>query len=210
MNLRGVFVFFTVLTLSAVLCIGAETVTKTDNALLPYLSLPISVYILDDRNGELSSTRTTEQLLEVFQNVNEIWLQAGIKFEIKYIGRIELPTDVLKELVNGNYNPFLKAMNRDFRISTPSLFNAFYASSIGLVNGIAARSNMFFVTDFPSVRHERVTAHEIGHLLGLGHAHRDTARLMYSGTNGTILTEEEIKTARNNAKHKLNTTYHQD
>ena len=207
MNLCGVFVFFTVLTLSAVLCIGAETVTKTDNALLPYLSLPISVYILDDRNGELSSTRTTEQLLEVFQNVNEIWLQAGIKFEIKYIGRIELPSNILKELTNGNYNPFLTGMDHEFQISKPSLLNAFYTSSIGQVNGIAARSNMFFVTDFPSVRHERVTAHEIGHLLGLGHAHRDTARLMYSGTNGMILTKEEIKTARDQAKFKLSTTY---
>ena len=66
---------------------------------------------------------------------------------------------------------------------------------------------MFFVTDFPSVRHERVTAHEIGHLLGLGHAHRDTAKLMYSGTNGTVLIQEEIKTARDNAKLKLSTTY---
>jgi len=210
MNLCGVFVFFTVLTLSAVLCIGAETVTKTDNALLPYISLPISVYILDDRNGELSSTRTNEKLLEVFDKANQIWSQAGIKFEIKYIGRIVLPSNILKELTNGNYNPFLTGVDREFQISNPSLLNAFYTSSIGQVNGIAARSNMFFVTDFPSVRHERVTAHEIGHLLGLGHAHRDTARLMYSGTNGTILTKEEIKTARNNAKHKLNTTYHQD
>ena len=210
MNLCGVFVFFTVLTLSAVLCIGAETATKTDNALLPYLSLPISVYILDDRNGELSSTRTTEQILEVFQKVNEIWLQAGIKFEIKYIGRIELSTDILKELTNGNYNPFLTGMDHEFQISNPSLLNAFYTSSIGQVNGIASRSNMFFVTDFPSVRHERVTAHEIGHLLGVGHAHRDTERLMYSGTNGTIITKEEIKTARDQAKFKLSTTYHQD
>jgi hypothetical protein len=210
MNLCGVFVFFTVLTLSAVLCIGAETVTKTDNALLPYISLPISVYILDDRNGELSSTRTNEKLIEVFDKANQIWSQAGIKFEIKYIGRIVLPSNILKELTNGNYNPFLTGVDREFQISNPSLLNAFYTSSIGQVNGIAARSNMFFVTDFPSVRHERVTAHEIGHLLGLGHAHRDTARLMYSGTNGTILTKEEIKTARNNAKHKLNTTYHQD
>jgi hypothetical protein len=210
MNLCGVFVFFTVLTLSVVLCIGAETVTKTDNAILPYLSLPISVYILDDRNGELSSTRTNEKLIEVFDKTNQIWSQAGIKFEIKYIGRIVLPSNILKELTNGNYNPFLTGVDREFQISNPSLLNAFYTSSIGQVNGIAARSNMFFVTDFPSVRHERVTAHEIGHLLGLGHAHRDTARLMYSGTNGTILTKEEIKTARNNAKHKLNTTYHQD
>jgi hypothetical protein len=32
---------------------------------------------------------------------------------------MELPTDVLKELVNGNYNPFLTGMDREFQIQTP-------------------------------------------------------------------------------------------
>jgi hypothetical protein len=207
MSLRGVFVFFTVLTLSAVLCIGAQADTKADDPFLPYITLPISVYILDAQDGALSSTRTNEQLIEVFQKANEIWSQAGIKFEITYIGRIVLPPKILKELANGNYKPFLAGMNSDFQTPNPSPFNAFYASSIGLVNGVAVRSDMFFVTDFPSVRHERVMAHEIGHLLGLGHAHRDAERLMYSGTNGTNLTEREIKTARDNAKLKLSTAY---
>jgi len=208
MSSRDILICLIVFHFLSVLCIRAETVTKTDDPILPYITLPVSVYILDDQDRTLSSTRTNQQLIEVFDKANEIWSQAGIKFELKYIGRIVLPPIILKELVNGNYKPFLTGMNRDFQISHPSLFNGFYASSIGLVNGIKVGGDMFFVSDFPSVRHERVTAHEIGHLLGLGHAHSDTSRLMYSGTNGTILTKEEIKTACYNAKLKLNTTYH--
>ncbi|MFA9408796.1 MAG: matrixin family metalloprotease [Candidatus Dadabacteria bacterium] len=56
----------------------------------------------------------------------------------------------------------------------------------------------------------RVTAHEIGHLFGLGHVHDDDLRLMYLGTKGAVLTNEEIKTARDSAIQKLNTTYRQD
>jgi len=206
MSLRIIIISVAIFNLLLILGFNGNSLTMAQDARRSSITLPISVYILDDQDGALSSTRTTEQLIEIFDKANQIWSQAGIRFEIKYIGRIVLPPKILKELVNGNYKPFLAGMNRDFQISNPS-FNAFYASSIGLVNGVAVRSDMFFVTDFPSVRYERVTAHEIGHLLGLGHAHRDAARLMYSGTNGTNLTEEEIKTARDNAKLKLSIAY---
>ena len=55
---------------------------------------------------------------------------------------------------------------------------------------------MFFVTDTPSVHHERVTSHEIGHILGLHHTLDDSGRLMFPGTNGMELTVEEITVAR--------------
>ena len=50
--------------------------------------------------------------------------------------------------------------------------------------------------DTPSVYDERVTSHEIGHILGLHHVLDDAGRLLYSGTNGMSLTEEEQAVAR--------------
>ncbi len=58
----------------------------------------------------------------------------------------------------------------------------------------------FFVTDEPSVHDERVSNHEIGHILGLHHTTDDSGRLMFSGTNGMEFSEAEIATARYTAE----------
>jgi len=168
---------------------------------LTTLVLPISIYILDDAGGDLSSTRTTEQLREIFEKVNRIWSQAGITIRVRKISRLAIPSGILQDIAKGNYNSFLKGLNQRFTIQEPSLLNAFYARSIGWVNGRAVASlRMFFVTDYPSVHHQRVTSHEIGHILGLSHAMYDTGTLMYSGTNGVRLSKEEIEIARQNAE----------
>lgn len=50
--------------------------------------------------------------------------------------------------------------------------------------------------DEPSVPDERVSSHEIGHILGLHDVLDDSSRLMLSGTDGTALTAPEIAIAR--------------
>ncbi len=52
------------------------------------------------------------------------------------------------------------------------------------------------MADEPTVHDERVSSHEVGHILGLHHALGDSDRLMFSGTNGTDLADEEITTSR--------------
>ena len=146
----------------------------------------------------------------IVQKANEIWAQAGIKFEIQYIGRIVLPSTIIRELANGNHDSFLNGSNLDFQIPSPSLFNVYYAKSIGFLNGVNISGDQILVTDSQDVQTFRVTAHEFGHLLKLGHVHDDINRLMYPGTQGTVLTVDEIKTTRDSAKSKLNTTYRQD
>ena len=170
--------------------------TATPEPLEPII-LPISVYIIDEANGDLSSARTVVELETVFTRANEIWAQAGIHLDVQSLERIALPTNVVQAIINGDYDPFFAGAERDFPIPNPSLINAFYAQGIGGFNGVAPfGTRLFFVTDEPTVHDERVTSHEIGHIFGLHHTQQDQNRLMFPGTNGMNLTEEEIVVAR--------------
>jgi hypothetical protein len=175
------------------------TATITSPAPTPYspINLPLTAYILDDNTGQRSSQRTAEQLQGIYEKVNAIYAPAGITVDLQAVHRVQLPPVYLTAVSNGDFEHFFSGINHDFTLPDPSLLNAFYASDIGGPNGITPfRTRTFFVTDFPSVHHERVTSHEIGHILGLHHVLDDPGRLMFSGTNGMTLSEEEITVAR--------------
>jgi hypothetical protein len=161
------------------------------------LELPISVYIVDDENDRLSSRRSAEQLADVYERVNAIWSQVGVAVGVQTIQRISLPGPVVEAINAGDFQPFFDGAGRDFDVPEPSLLNAFYAREIGGPNGIVPfDARLFFVADEPSVDHERVSSHEIGHILGLHHTLADRERLMFPGANGQELTGEEIVVAR--------------
>lgn len=162
------------------------------------LSLSIQVFVIDEEAGGFSSSRTVEDVQSIFEQANGIWAAAGVALGPVTVVRLAVPGRLSQELAEGNIEVFVDGLRSQLQTAPHADILAFYARSIGGPNGLAAPASMMFVIDQPTVDDERVTAHEIGHLLGLGHV-SDRSQLMASGTNGIRLTDDEIDLARRRA-----------
>lgn len=161
--------------------------------------------VADTTGSPLSSQRTEDGLRVIADNMGEVWAQASVIFDPITVETIAAPTEVLQAIASGlDTTAFFDQAGVTFDIPNPSAVNGFYIRTAGRVNGFApSRSRVFFVIDEPSVHDERVSSHEVGHIFGLHHQLEDPGTLMFSGTNGTVLTEEEIIVARYSAQGVL-------
>jgi hypothetical protein len=180
-------------------CSSADTTGVTQETPIGAepISVSMSLYILDDADGgtdsPLSSGREIAEIEAIAVLMNEIWAQAGIELDVKTVARIDVPTEVLIDLGAGDTSSFLNAANAGtFTVPDPSIINGFYLGRIGTANGLTPLgTRIFFVADEPTVNDERVSSHELGHIFGLHHVLDDADRLMFSGTNGTDINEQE-------------------
>lgn len=175
------------------------------------IALSLSLYVVSEVETEDSpaqpSKRTEDEVAEIAEKIQQIWSEAGIIFEPVNIRTIEVSPDLLAALGSGDSRPFLTSAGDSFEVPDPGMINGFYIASAGGANGFTPiGSRVLFVIDDPSVHDERVSSHEIGHILGLHHELNDADRLMFSGTNGMTLTGTEIAVARYNATGILNGT----
>lgn len=159
--------------------------------------IPLTLYRLLD-GGELGTVRTADGISLIGERVNEIWAQANIAFDPLLVRDIEVSSDLLAPIVaTGNIDPFIDGLRTSVNAPDPGVFNGFYLSAAFGVNGFAPTgTRTFFVVDEPTVHDERVSSHEIGHLLGLHHDADDPDQLMFSGTNGTTLDGVEQAVSR--------------
>ena len=167
------------------------------------LVVPLTLHVIieaGDPTSDLSSRRTTDDLAAIANNMREIWAQADITFDPINVHELEVPRDVLQAILLGDTSRFFAGVNATFVPQDSQAINGFYVRGAFGVNGFTPQgSRLFFVVDEPSVHDERVSSHEVGHIFGLHHDLNDADQLMFSGTNGTGLSELEQTVSRYSA-----------
>ena len=168
---------------------------------VPLLTLPVRVHLVQSATDmKLNTSLTETDVQRIFKKVNMIWAQAGIHFEleaIRHTQALDLPVGPKARLDDDLMRAAMPAESRK-----GVAINVFYVKKLG-PNGfyygeaIAVKDTAALkpVKDGLDEPIPRVTAHEIGHQLGLKHR-QDNLNLMASGRNGYSLNDEEIKTAR--------------
>ncbi len=170
----------------------------------PLIHLRVRVHLMQSiTNPRLQTTLTENEARAIFDAVNDIWSQAGIRFELEAIDSLQAldlapkrwyikDRDWVKKTIpTGQFSPaaidvcFVKDMGPNgFFYGEPVVVcenPEFHKVSGGADNPVA-----------------RVTAHELGHVLFLQHRQERT-NLMASGKNGISLNPQEIKDARKRA-----------
>ena len=173
------------------------------------LTVPLSLFLIEEAgagpDSQFSSQRTEGGLAVIAGDMGEVWAQANVIFDPVNIETIQVPCDVLEAIATGlDTGPFFEQVGNTFDIPNAGAVNGFYLRFAGRVNGFAPNnSRVFFVVDEPTVNDERVSSHEVGHIFGLHHQLQDPGTLMFSGTNGTVLNDDEIVVARYTAQGVL-------
>lgn len=167
------------------------------------LSIPVRVHLVrSDQEVALTTTLTDDDVRRVLGKVNTIWAQAGIRFVIESIGTTQaLNQQTVKKDEADRWvvaampgERLLKKGLNVFYVKelTP---NGFYSNGLIFVKDTAKLSEVPGGIDEPL---PRVTAHELGHALGLPHR-QDVTNLMASGKTGFSLNAQEIDIARASA-----------
>jgi len=168
------------------------------------ITLKVRVHLMRSvGNSRLQTTLSEREVHAIFDEVNVIWSQAGIRFELEAI-------ENLRALEVAPKRWYIK--DRDWvKAAIPT--NQFSPTAIDVCFVNEMGPNGFFygepvvVCENPEFHKvsggsdnpvARVTAHELGHVLFLQHRQERT-NLMASGKNGVSLNPQEIMDARKRA-----------
>ncbi len=159
------------------------------------LTLPARVLLVQGP-AEQSTKRTAAQARDLIADASRIWDQAAIDLRLTGVEKLNLTKQQLYTL---NRHPH--ELLPEIKKLKEGSINILLVPHLRGINGISyGHKNTVAVADFTSVPDFRVLAHEVGHVLSLGHVNTPQTRLMYQGARGFNLTLQEATTARQRAE----------
>ncbi len=176
-----------------------------------FMVIPLRVHVLTSADlPDVDCALADADVRRVVAKVNGIWHVAGVHFGLGPIVREPAARQ-------GRFRAAREAGAADplalFRLLAPESsrsgegVDVYYVHRLP-VNGVLLDDRMAFIQETAGLRPvpggldeplPRVTAHELGHALGLLHR-QDRTNLLASGTTGTTLNEAEVSRARDHAR----------
>lgn len=204
------------LLLACVFCAADDDpspVVEKPPAASEFLVIPLRVHVLTAGDlPELDCKLTDDDVRRIVGKVNKVWRPAGIHWGLETI--VREPAARLDRFKTGREEGGRKPASLGlFRVLMPKEsraeegLNVYYIHKFS-VNGVYLGDRVAFVQETAKLREveggidepiPRVTAHELGHSLGLPHRQART-NLLASGTTGTTLNADEVAKAREKAK----------
>ena len=165
--------------------------------------VPVRVHLLRDSETAAAVTHLSEKdVARIFRKANGIWHPAGIHLWVESVVS-EKPASTMGFEHAGSLPSTALLALRPTETRQAAMFHVYYIGEMS-PNGIFMHRDGIFVKESARLRPvqggideplPRVTAHELGHGMGLPHR-QDTFNLLASGTTGTTLNEAEIAIVR--------------